>query len=74
MAAKADKFKTTLILEYSVGEDDKGKEIIKRQRFSSVKLEASDEELYAVANAFSPLLEGEFLFSKKQDDSLLLNI
>ena len=73
MAAKADKFKTSLILAYSIGQNDEGKDIMRRQRFSSIKIDALDDDLYQVAGAFSPLLEYGVTDVLKQDDSVILD-
>ncbi|WP_315119191.1 DUF1659 domain-containing protein [uncultured Clostridium sp.] len=73
MAATADKFKTSLILEYSIGQNEDGKDIIRRQKFSSIKIDALDDDLFQIANAFSPLLEHEVISLKKQDDSVILD-
>lgn len=72
MAARADKFKTTLIIEYTIGQNDEGKDIMKKQRFSSIKIEALDDDLFQVADAFSTLLEFGIDDRVRQDDSRIL--
>jgi 23S rRNA maturation mini-RNase III len=49
MAAKSTKLQSSLVLKYQDGVDDSGNDIIKSQRFSKIKLTASDEEIYNTA-------------------------
>ncbi|WP_164509115.1 DUF1659 domain-containing protein [Clostridium rectalis] len=72
MAVQSHKLKTSMIIEYVVGVDNEGKDILKRQKFSNLKLDASDEALYEISDAFNPLMEFGITSIKKQDDSLLV--
>ena len=71
MAITADMVKKSLILEYVVGTDDKGKDILGSQRFSKVKTAATDDALDAVAKAIATVLKNGILYTKKQEDSIL---
>lgn len=69
MATTAEKVKNTLIIEYVNGVDDDGNEVITRQRFSKIKLDATDDALYAVAQAMESVLAGPLTFVTKQVES-----
>ncbi|MBM7871388.1 hypothetical protein JOC70_002888 [Clostridium pascui] len=71
MAITADMVKKSLILEYVVGTDDEGKDVIGSQRFPKIKTAATDDALNAVAQAISPVLKNPVLYTKKQEDSVL---
>lgn len=71
MATTAEKVKNTLIIEYVNGVDDDGNEVITRQRFSKIKLDATDDAIYAVAQAINPVLVSPVLYVTKQVDSTL---
>ena len=56
MAAKATKLNTTLLIKYADGVDDKGKEVIKKMRFSKVKTTATEQNIIDVAGEIEKLL------------------
>lgn len=62
MAAKETLLQTSVILKYKDGLDESGKEIIKRQTFSNVKIDAAVQDIYDVA------LEIEKLLGKTLDE------
>lgn len=71
MAVTADMVKKSLILEYVVGTDDEGKDVLGSQRFSKIKTAATDDALNAVAQAMAPVLKNGLLYVKKEEDSVL---
>lgn len=71
MAVTADIVKKSLILEYVVGTDDEGKDVLGSQRFSKIKTAATDDALNAVAQAMAPVLKNGLLYVKKEEDSVL---
>ncbi|MBM7869857.1 hypothetical protein JOC70_001327 [Clostridium pascui] len=71
MAVTADMVKKSLILEYVVGTDDEGKDVIGSQRFSKIKTTATDDALNSVAQAMAPVLKNGLLYVKKEEDSVL---
>jgi hypothetical protein len=73
MAATATKLQTGLVLKYKDGVDEKGKEIIKKQRFSKVKTTALDQDIYDVSLEIGKLL-GKILDEViKEDQSGIMN-
>lgn len=73
MAATATKLQTTLVLKYKDGLDEKGKEIIKRQRFSKIKPTASDQDIYDVSLEIERLLGKTLDEVIKEDQSGIMN-
>ncbi len=73
MAATATKLQTGLVLKYKDGVDQKGKEIIKRQRFSKVKTTASDQDIYDVSLEIEKLLGKTLDEVIKEDQSGIMN-
>ncbi|MTT32344.1 DUF1659 domain-containing protein [Terrilactibacillus sp. BCM23-1] len=53
--ATADVLNSTLILLLDGGLDEKGKQIYKRKSFRNIKPSASQDALYAIAQALAPL-------------------
>lgn len=56
MAAKATKLSSALVLKYVDGVDEKGKEVIKKQRFAKVKTTAVEQDILDVALEVEKLL------------------
>lgn len=71
MAVNAVKEKTSMIISYKVGTDENGKDIIKNQSFSNVKVTSTEDDVYSVASLFSPLLQFPILSIEKQDREVL---
>ena len=74
MAVKSTLIDSALTLKYKEGIDSNGKDIIKSKKFSKVKVTATDENVYAVAAAFSPLLKYPVMQSLRTNDNALTNI
>lgn len=74
MAATATKLQTTLILKYVDGVDANGKEVIKSQRFSKVKVTATEQNLYDVAGEFEKLLGKPLNELIREDQSGITNV
>lgn len=60
--------KTTLNLNYISGLDEKGKEIHKNQRFSKIKKNTSDDDIFEVAQAFVSLMPLESAPEIRRED------
>lgn len=73
MAAIATKLQTTLVLKYVDGVDANGKEVIKNQRFSKVKVTATEQNLYDVASEFEKLLGKPLNELIREDQSGITN-
>ena len=57
--AKAILTKNTLVLKYQNGVDDKGDPKYSTQKFSRIKLQATDESILAVGEALGNLLSSD---------------
>lgn len=71
--AKSTNIKSTLVIKYHAGQDEKGKEIYKNQRLSKVKPTATDDEVFAVAGALANLLDDPVVEVFRQNDNLIAN-
>lgn len=56
MAAQSTKLQTSLVLKYQDGVDQDGKDIMKSQKFSKVKVTASDEAIYNTSKEIEKLI------------------
>ncbi|MDV3427767.1 MAG: DUF1659 domain-containing protein [Bacillota bacterium] len=74
MAVNAVKEKTSMIISYKTGTDEDGKEIIKNQSFSNVKVTSTEDDVFSAASLFSPLLLYPILSIEKQDREVLSQI
>ena len=74
MAVKTTLVDSALTLKYKEGIDSNGKDIVKTKKFSNIKVTATDENVYAVAAAFSPLMKYPVMQSLRTNDSALTNI
>lgn len=73
MAAKSTKVQSDLIIRYKYGVDEKGKDIIKNQKFSKLKVTGTDEDLFEVGTAIGNLLEYPVMNISRQDQSIILS-
>lgn len=60
-----------LSVNYNRGKDEKGKDIIKYQKYKGINLQSQDADIYAVGNAISNLLEYPLVSIERQEDSVL---
>lgn len=72
MAVKNFRKSSAISVFYKVGEDENGKDIVKSQKFSKIKKDASDEALYEIGSAMTSLLEGEIQKIVKEDKGELV--
>ena len=73
MAATATKLNSTLVIKYKDGVDQKGKEIIKKQRFAKVKPTATEQALYDTALEIEKLLGKTLDEVLREDQSGIMN-
>ncbi|CAB1262597.1 conserved hypothetical protein [Clostridiaceae bacterium BL-3] len=73
MAVNSIMLQTSVVLRYKDGLDDQGKEIIKGQRFSNVKIDASDQDIYDVAKEIEKLLGKTLDELVREDESSITN-
>lgn len=64
--------KTTLNLHYVCGQDEKGKDIYKNQRFSKVKPAAVDDDIFEAAQALVSLMPMESMPEVQRENVNLL--
>lgn len=63
--------KKTLIVTVKIGTDEDGKDMMKSQSFSSMKVDATDDQIYAVGAAFNTLGVFPFMSIEVQDRAVL---
>ena len=73
MATNSTKVHSAMILKFKNGVDAKGKDIIKNQSFSKVKVEATDDEILAVGEVLGGLLAFPLVNVSRQDQSTIIN-
>ncbi|WP_446898611.1 DUF1659 domain-containing protein [Clostridium sp. LBM24168] len=56
MAAQSTKLQTSLLLKYKDGVDEEGKDIVRSQKFSKVKVTATDDEIYNTSMEIEKLI------------------
>ena len=71
MAAKTTLTKNTLVLRYESGVDDKGNPKFTTQKFSRIKLTASDDAILQVGEALNNLIATENSSVSKEEVSSL---
>lgn len=59
--------KSSLVLQYQFGEDSHENPIVKKQRFSSIKAEASDENIKSVGDALAALIDTSSITVLKEE-------
>ena len=74
MAVKSTLIKSALSLRYKEGVDTNGEDIIKTKKFSNLKVTATDENIFNVAAAFSPLMKYPVLESVRSNENALTTI
>jgi len=73
MAANASLLETSIVLSYKDGLDSEGKDIIKRQTFSNIKVTASSQDIYDVTGEIEILLGKAIEEIVRKDESLVTN-
>lgn len=63
-----------MILKYKTGTNDKGDDTFNSQRFSNVRLDLTDDDLYAVGKALEGLMSSDIVYIRKQQDYLVEDI
>lgn len=56
MAAQSTKLQTSLVIKYQDGVDEEGKDVVKSQKFSKVKVTATDDEIYNTSMEIGKLI------------------
>lgn len=71
--AKSTVVNTSIALRYVAGQDEKGKDILKKQSFNKVNIAATADQLYNVANAMATLLVAGSADIFKEEESVVTN-
>ena len=71
MSAKTTLTKNTLVLRYENGVDDKGNPKFTTQKFSRIKLTASDDSILQVGEALNSLIASDNTSVSKEEVSSL---
>jgi hypothetical protein len=63
-----------MIIKYKTGTNDKGDDTFSSQRFSNVRLDLTDDDLYTVGKALEGLMNSDIVYIRKQQDYLVEDI
>lgn len=74
MAAKSNKLQTSVTIKYKDGVNDSGKDVIKLQKFSKVKVTATDDSIYNTAKEIEKLLGKTLIELIKIDENDVTNV
>jgi hypothetical protein len=74
MAVQSSAVKSALTLKYKEGVDLSGTNIIKAKKFANVKTDSLDADLYALANALTPLMKYPVLDIVRSNENILINL
>lgn len=74
MAANSTLLETSIVLSYKDGVDEQGKDIVKKQNFSNVKITAPVQDIYDVAKEVEKLLGKTIDEIVRQDHSSITNV
>ncbi|MCY6354392.1 DUF1659 domain-containing protein [Clostridium sp. ZS2-4] len=72
--AKSTLVKSDVAIKYHFGQDEKGKELYRKQRLTKLKPTATDEDVFVVATAVSKFLEDPATEIFKENENLLTNM
>ncbi|WP_102027528.1 DUF1659 domain-containing protein [Salirhabdus sp. Marseille-P4669] len=64
--------RTQLQLVFQTGTDEEGKAVLKNKNFNNIKITATPDQLYAVANAVVPLQEWTLQEIERNDTSIVM--
>lgn len=63
----------SLVIKYSIGKDEKGNDIFKKQRFSNINLGTGDDAIFEVAKAIEGIIDSNQVYLIKEESNLLMN-
>lgn len=73
MAVSSTRVQSAMVINFKAGVDNEGKDIIKGQRFSKIKVNASDNDILLAGIALGSLLKNEFVNVVREDESIVIN-
>lgn len=71
MAVQTTKSNSAITLRLKQGVDSKGNDIVKTIKFSKVKVNSADEDVFDIANAVAGLLQYPVIQILRSDDSII---
>lgn len=71
MAVQATKIKSDLVLRVITGQDEEGEDVLRTKTFSKVKTDATDQNVFDVANGIAAVLAHPVFEVKRVDSDLL---
>lgn len=63
----------SLVIKYSIGKDEKGNDIFKKQRFSNINLEAADDAIFEVAKVIEGIIDSNQVYLIKEESNLFMD-
>ena len=73
MTVKSTKVQSTMNVKFKTGIDVNGKDILKNQRFSKVKVTAVDDNILTVGTALGTLLKYPMVKVLREDINIVIN-
>jgi 23S rRNA maturation mini-RNase III len=72
MAVISTKTQSAFVMKIKEGVDTNGKDILKSQRFSKIKVDAADDQIFDVSDVLRTLLKYTVLEVVREDDNTLI--
>ncbi|GKX68100.1 DUF1659 domain-containing protein [Inconstantimicrobium mannanitabidum] len=63
----------SLVIKYSIGKDEKGNDIFKKQRFSNINLGAGDDAIFEVAKVIEGIIDSNQVYLIKEESNLFMD-
>lgn len=73
MSTKSTKVQSTMIVRFKDGVNAKGDDVIKGQRFSKIKVNALDADIFEVGTAIGSLLRFPVVQIVREDENNIVN-
>lgn len=73
MAANSMLVQSAMLIKYKTGVDQRGKDIIKTERFSKLRLDCTDDEILEVANAMGQALKYPVAHLSRENEQRIMN-
>lgn len=73
MSTKSTTVQSTVSLKFKTGVDAKGKDVLKSQKFSNVKVTASNDDIYTVGTSLGTLLMYPVTDVIRDDSNQIIN-
>jgi hypothetical protein len=73
MAALSTRVQSNMVIKFKAGLDEDGKDIIKGQRFSKLKVTSVDEDILLIGDALGQLINDEVVEIVREDQTIIVN-